>query len=124
MENKNVVQIIDNYTNQLISKYPNKTPEEWTEYFNSLETKFNSFKTDSSPYKIIMDLALIPDHINMSKDEFIEWFCSLGIKIVKNEDLTKAYQEYTTHETDKDPTRFSEVFKVGKNLSNEDEGAE
>lgn len=49
--------------------------------------KFNSFEVSKDkPYKIIMDASLIPEHINFTKEEFIEWFNSLGVKIVKNED--------------------------------------
>lgn len=70
MENKNksVIDIVDIYTNNLLNKYPNKTPEEWTEYFNSLDIKITG--GGALPFNELIELAKKKDLTN--KDEGAE----------------------------------------------------
>jgi hypothetical protein len=79
---KLILQAVDNI---IFSGVPGLTSQSMRTW--DYNAKFNSFAVSKDkPYKIIMDTSLIPEHVNFTKEGFIEWFNSLGVKIIKNED--------------------------------------
>jgi len=76
--------------------------------------KFNQFEIpEGTNKKLIVDIAQFPNGIpdgaeSWTVDMWKNYFDTLGIQY---RNLDKEYKEYTTHETDKDPTRFREEFQ-------------